>query len=318
MAFGATITVGAGTGLFLALLYPLMRPRLLKLDPQRRANVLLGWSLSPTVMGLFFTSLLFVPSLLNRFGIPAGHCHNHAERWPHICLTNPPLEVIEGLPWGFELVLLGILTAILLSQAAHLRRRTLLKRILRGAIPQNGGVFYLLPWNKPAAFTAGFFSPQIYISESLIASVTPEHLKIVLAHEKGHVRRCDSLRQYLGQIFSLIYLPKTRRSILADLNLATEQACDERAAHTTGDHLQVAEAIIAVERLLQKSSSGFAAGAPCFVKNNSAERVHSLLAEGQFEKPLFPAWILPMPLLLNAVLLMPGAVHSLIEYLTSQ
>ena len=153
--------------------------------------------------------------------------------------------------------------------------------------------------------------PQIYVSKALIRSVSAQHLKAIIAHEQAHVRRRDCLRIYLAQTCSLLFWPSIRRAILEDLFLATEQACDEEAAAATGDHLQVAETIVAVERLLLGSPMAFAE--VNFVNNNSTQRIQSLLAEGQFDKPLFPAWIIFLPAPLKAAVLMPGATHSLVH-----
>lgn len=315
LAFGATLIVGTAAAALLAILYPRLRPSMSKQQPAHRAKVLLGWAMAPAGIGLFFTCLLFIPTVLESLGIPAGHCHNHAERLPHICLTNPPLSGDETLSWFLKLILLTLLVGFAVSQATQGQKHARFRRMLQGAKPEGKKAYHLIPWNKPAAFTTGFWAPQIFISRALRQSVSPEQLQIILAHEQGHVRRRDCLRNYLAQTLSLLYIPQTRRQILADFLLATEQACDEEAAAAAGDHLLVAETILVVERLLRLPQTALAGNAFGFVKNHSQQRIQSLLAEGEFEKPLLPFWILFVPLLAKTALLMPGATHSLVEYL---
>lgn len=315
LAIGSTLTVGAASSPLLAVAYRMMRRHLLRLSPGQRTTALLGWSASPLFTGLFFTALLFFPSLLNILGIPAGHCHNHAERLPHICFVNPPLDTIGGLVWPLELLLIGLLSVPLGSQIAGWIKHIRLFRRLKatGILVRNE--YFLLPWSKPHAFTVGYFFPRILISTSLEEALSSEELGLVLAHEAGHRNRRDTLRLSLAQGFAWLHLPKTRKMLMADLHLAIEQSCDEDAAHLAKDHLRVAEIIVKIERLLKKSDTGWAVDSLAFIKNNSRERILSLLAEGRFDKPLFPAWALAVPLLALAALLMPGGVHSLIEYM---
>lgn len=313
LALGATLIIGTGAGVVLAIIYPLIRPGLLKRQPRRRANALLGWAVAPVGVGLFFTALLFMPSLLSRLGIPAGHCHNHAERLPHICLTNPLLSGSETLPWYLVAVLTLLLASFLASQGAHLHKVARLKAALRCADREGGADYNLVLWRKPAALTVGFWAPQVFISRTLAQALSPEQFQVILAHEQGHVRRRDPLRQYLGLALSVLHLSRTRQRILEDLTLATEQVCDQEAALETGDRLQVAETIVAVERLLHNSQRGLESVAVGFASSNSALRIEALLAEGDYQEPSFPGWLLFFPPLAVTSLVMPGPAHYLTE-----
>lgn len=303
---------GSGAGLVFTVIYPLVRPRLLSRQPRLRANALLGWAVAPMGIGCFFGTLLFIPTVLDYLGLPAGHCHNHAERLPHICLVNPLVSGSETIPWYFVAVLAFLLACILTVPGVHLYRVGRLKaRLYAGR--RTGTEYDLVVWKKPAAFTAGFWRPRIFLSTSLVQALPPKHIQVILAHENGHVHHRDPLRQYLGFALSFFHFPKTRKCILEDLILATEQACDEEAARKTGDRLQVAEAILAVERMLQgwpKSGEPAAAG---FAGNNSALRIEALLAGGNYQQPVVPEWVLYSPPLAVTPLIMPGPVHSIIE-----
>ena len=313
LAFGATLIIGAATGAVLALVYPVIRPGLLTRQPRQRANVLLVWAVAPVGVGLFFTSLLFMPSLLNRLGIPAGHCHNHAERFPHICLSDPLFSGAETLPWFLIVALTVLLAGFLAAQGVHLHRVARLKAVLRFAGGEDGAGFKLIPWQRPVAFTAGFWTPRIFISSRLRQVLSAEHFQVVLTHEQAHARHRDPLRKYLGVALSLLHLAPTRQRILKDLTLATEQACDADAAAKIGDSLKVAEAILAVQRLLFHSQKGLDGVAVGFTNCDSAARIEALLAEGDYQDPSFPDWLLVVPLLVTTSWLMPGPIHFLTE-----
>ena len=49
---------------------------------------------------------------------------------------------------------------------------------------------------------------------------------------------------------SVLVWPSVRAELLGELLLSTEQVCDEKTAEILGDRLQVAETILAVERLV--------------------------------------------------------------------
>ncbi|TRO80568.1 M56 family metallopeptidase [Desulfuromonas acetexigens] len=312
-AFGATVVVGLGAGVVLGVVYPLLRKGLLKRQPRRRATILLLLATAPGSLGLFFAGLLFISSLMEFLGISAGHCHNHAERFPHICLSEPAIFGSGILP-GYLYVPAALLLAMFLArQAIHLRENFRLKTALRQAEVEGGLDCSLVQWRKPAAVTVGFWSPKVFLSTTLARTLTPEQLQVVLAHEQAHVRHRDPLRQYLARTASVFYPGRVRGLIREDLALATEQACDEQAAEKTGDRLLVAETIIAVERLLGlslKESQPFSVG---FSGSQSILRIEALLAGGDYSDPVFPDWLLFSPPLFLTHLVLPGPVHYLTE-----
>jgi len=80
-----------------------------------------------------------------------------------------------------------------------------------------------------------------------------------------------------ARVLSRLHLPALRRALLAELAVASEQACDAEAGHRVGDRLVVAEAILAVERLLAAAVPP-PAGLASFDGNSVAGRVRALLA----------------------------------------
>ena len=76
-----------------------------------------------------------------------------------------------------------------------------------------------------------------------------------------------------------LHLPSFRRTLLDELGLAAEEACDEAAAASCGARLDVAEAIVAVERSLAPYSGGaLGAAVVAFGERAVTRRVESLLA----------------------------------------
>lgn len=311
--FGVTVIAGLVLGMVLGLVYPLLRPGLLKREPRRRATALFVWAIAPGGLGLFIAGLLSVPSLMNVLGIAADHCHNHADRFPHICLSEPSILGSASYPWYLFASATALLAGFLARQGRHLQQHLRLQSALRLAERPQGLDYRLMPLPKLAAITLGYWKPRVFLSTTLARALTPEQLQIVLAHEQDHVRHRDPLRQYLAGTLSALYPTRVRRLICDDLALATEQACDERAAEQAGDRLLVAETIIAVERLLGGSPMNLQPFSVGFAGNHSALRIEALLSEGNYSAPAIPDWLLFSPPLVMTHLVLPGPVHYLTE-----
>ena len=297
----STLLLGALWGSASALLYPRLRPGILAVTPTLRSLILWSWSVAPLAMGAFLSPLLFVP--YSPLGISHGdHCDKHPACGPHLSQFHLPLPEGASLPEIIALPLLGGCALFFLFQAYTLYRGIHFRRNLR-ALSRNGipGA-RLLSSNRPLALSVGLLRPQVFVSTALLQGLSEEQLQVVLAHEQAHVRRRDGLRKYVAETASLLHLPRTRRLLLSDLSLATEQACDEVATRALGSRLGVAETILAVERLMQPHGSFKTAAMACFFSNHSVARVQSLLDAGTGHTklaPLLPA--LPLATVLVAL-----------------
>lgn len=96
------------------------------------------------------------------------------------------------------------------------------------------------------AFTAGFWRPNVYVTDSLPQVLDAAQLDAVLAHELAHVLRRDPLRLSLLRFLActLFYLPALRR-LADDLTDEAEIDADDRAA-SRGSALTLASAILAL------------------------------------------------------------------------
>lgn len=269
--------------------YPLLRPVLTSLTPARRSNILLAWLLSPACIGLLFTLLSFTPSLLSMFGISPDHCSMH-DGHLHLCLIHPPLPA-GGMLWSILIIFLGAVALFFAGvYSLSLVRVHRLHRTLMIASRQcDERDIRIVEWGGPLAISAGIYHMRVFISEHLMRALTPQQLDVVLAHERMHVQRKDGLRHLLGHAFSFVHIPWLRRRLLADMDLACEQACDEAAAIKTGDRLHVAATIVSIERMLIQKQPAFMAlsiSGSCIT-----QRVESLLHSPAIDSPSWRGYL---------------------------
>ena len=105
------------------------------------------------------------------------------------------------------------------------------------------------------AFTAGWWSPMIYVADEIMDTLTRSQLAAVLAHEAEHVRRRDPLRLSLLRFLArtLFWIPAFRR-LAADMADEAEIAADDAAA---GERpLVLASALVALAAWRGSACSG--------------------------------------------------------------
>ena len=241
-------------------------------------------------------------------GLVAGtgdHCLEHADHL-HLCLVHLP-ATLRG-PWvsvGFvAAVALAVGLARVAARAA--RQRRALVWLGATARPAIGPDRKVVPAEQPFSFVSGLARPKIWIASALEDALPSDALAVVLAHERAHAERRDPLRAATAAALSWPLWPSVRRSILAELALASEQACDEAAALRLGDRLRVAETILAVERLMAGASGPFVPSTACaFGGSNVPARVNGLVADLGAER--LPRWLFAAVVALVAVALPVGA-----------
>ena len=130
-----------------------------------------------------------------------------------------------------------------------MRTRRWLARLPRQA-SQLGRDVEIVGSQTPFAFAAGLLRPRIHVAARLLEALPAPQLAAVIEHERAHARRRDPLLRLAARVLSRAHLPRVRRALLGELAMASEQACDAEAGRRVGDRLAVAEAILAVERLL--------------------------------------------------------------------
>ncbi len=305
MQFGLFASCGFAcfTALISRAVYPWARKQLLQSTPERRSNILLIWLLAPAFIGLLFTLLSLMPSLLSLMGIDQDHCGVH-DGHLHLCLIHPPLPVDNMISWVFITVLAVV--AIIFAGTVMLglvRGHKLYNALMMASRNHDGHGLRIVEWDGPLAVSAGLYRMSVFISKQLIQSLTSRQLDVVLAHEQKHAQRKDALRQLLAHTLSFAHLPGLRSSLLADMDLACEQACDEAAARIIGDRLYVAETIVSIERMFIRKPLPFTALS--ISGSNITERVESLV-----QKPAVDSCSWRVRLILGGMLLLLAAFAS--------
>ena len=110
------------------------------------------------------------------------------------------------------------------------------------------------------AFTAGFWTPYVYVASELDTLLGADRLQAVLAHEAEHVRHRDPLRLSALRFLActLFYLPALRR-LADDAADEAEIAADDAAAMCEGaggDPVVLASALVEIARRWPRVPAG--------------------------------------------------------------
>lgn len=126
-------------------------------------------------------------------------------------------------------------------------------RVLDAALPQASGVdparVRVLRTGRPAAFTAGFVRPRIYVSAGLLEMLTEGELQSVLRHEQAHADAGDPLRLAAVRFLSdfLWFVPVARPLADAFAHHAEFRA-DDVAVAVGSDAVDLAAAVVKTAR----------------------------------------------------------------------
>ncbi|MCG8588618.1 MAG: M56 family metallopeptidase [Proteobacteria bacterium] len=301
----AWVTFAAGTSLAVALAWRLRARWFRGLHPALRSRLAWIAATVPTLVPTVLVLACLAPGLAGLLAGTGDHCLRHAEH-PHLCLVHLP-ATLRG-----PLVAAGSLTAVALAfgftraTARVARQRKGLA--LLGATASTATVpeRHVVPSDHPFSFVAGLVRPKIWVASALEESLAADQLAVVLAHERAHAERRDPLRAATAAALSWPLWPSVRRAILGELALASEQTCDEAAALRLGDRLRVAEAILAVERLVHRTSTSFVpSSASAFGGSNVRARVQGLV--GDLGAKRLPPWVPGAAIALVGVALPLGA-----------
>jgi Zn-dependent protease with chaperone function len=190
-----------------AIVYPLLRNRLLALDPATRAHTLVAWSMVPCLIALALTGLCLLPWVLHFLGWSPTHCLDS-----HLCLSHPHQFLNGTMAWvAFALVgLLGLSTAVTQLYRLLGARRVLKALALASRYDVRRGV-QVVESDWPLALTAGLWYPRVFVSSRLTISLPADMLEVAIAHERAHTRQRDSLKQLVASVFSLMHPPQVRQ-----------------------------------------------------------------------------------------------------------
>lgn len=264
------------TALSIALIYPRLRSRLARLSPKKRARVLYLLCIAPVGLGLLHTALCFLPGALGTVWSSFDHCMYHTGH-EHLCLVHLPGTAGTLVGWSVSLLVLAcFLVPFCRYLARAWRTRRQFEQLVWSARRDDDHDAWVIDSDIPFA-VALMARSRIVLSSSILERLSSTNLQVVLEHERAHVQRRDPLWRLIAALSACAHLSNTRQQLLDDLELASEQACDEAAGERLGSRVRVAQALLAVERLMHdnwQTRVGYASfGGPHIVS-----RVEALLA----------------------------------------
>ncbi len=324
LSLGALLQFAVLAGFVLALtlallIWALQGPLLRVLSnaaPAQRARLAWWMLVTPALAGTAYCFVtIAMPTLLHESASFTAACSDHAGSLWHLCTWHPSENGQSPWLWGV-LALLVVYTASLVGRAVAglWRIRQTLATVLRLSLrAKHSDDFDVLDIDQPLAVACGIGRGRVLLSRSLLESLDPLQLRVVLAHEKAHLAHRDVLFHLIAAALSSIQLPGTRRRLLRELELALEQRCDVVAAKVVGSSLTVAETIVAVERLFRRYATLRLPITMAFISDFVPERVQALLAPDQHRE----SWLGAMLgcLVIAFCVLSAGWLHHLTESL---
>jgi len=251
--------------------------------PRPRHRALVVTAIAPVLLAITCTLASLLPSLLPLVWPEHDHCLQHDDGHLHLCAVHLPRQLGNAASWLVLVLGTGWCAARALGGAAKLRRAAWISAglLAQGRSDPGSGVV-MLATPTPICVLVGVFRPVVVLSEGLVEQLSAEDLAVVLAHERAHARRRDTLVRLMARVTTSFMLPSVRRRLLDALELAAEQSCDELAAASFG-RVRVAEAILGVERMLSARLHGLRPLAEFFGAHAVAQRIHALLDEPRGE-----------------------------------
>ena len=312
MALLAAAGFAIVTASALAGVWWIARPALQRGDPIARARRAFWLLVAPSLVPLGLVAICLAPGFLSLIGVGPDHCLQHTEH-AHLCFTHPTAALTLSLGVLLGGVGLAVAIGIVWGSERLTRWHRQIRALHLGAEQMLAPDVHMLESPRPFSVTLGLAHPEIWISSALATSLSRAQLDAVLEHERAHARRRDSLRRLIANVLSLAHWPGVRRSLLDELALASEQACDEAAGHHVGDRLVVAEAILRVERMLATPLGLQHPALQGFGGSLVGARVKSLL-DARYDAPSRDGLWWALALLLVVSVLLAGPLHHLTEH----
>ncbi len=141
--------------------------------------------------------------------------------------------------------------------------------------------YFVFPFVLPLALTAGWVKPKIFLSSSLLETLTQEELKTVLLHEAFHQKRRDPLKNLVVSFLAdlVFFLPVTNRLKKA-FGLARELGADFHSLDNGQDLSSLAASLNKIHNFRVSPEVGFSLYSPA--EFNDLERLR-YLSEGKLK-----------------------------------
>ena len=299
------VVVGVLAGAFVtAVMWQRWLTALDRLAPRTRFQLLVAVALIPVFTAAGAVGVSFAPSVLDAVGLVPDHCGHHAGHAFHLCFIHgrPPAMSL-GIFAAATAGLVWFATQIGTEAQRHVRARKWAKDLRRTSQLDAALDAHVFPGDRPFAVTIGLWNPKLFVSQALEDLLSAEQFDAVLAHERAHARRRDGLFKSMARVGAALQFPQVRTALLAAIDVACEQACDESASQSIGDRLTVAEALLTVERALGSQTPP--SGALAFGRTALEARVRNLADAPEWERPA--SWSI-------AALLIPSTIAVVLYY----
>ena len=192
-------------------------------------------------------------------------------------------EQMGAMPLG-----LGVCALLLIAVGgwrvitAHTKTSRMVAQWLDGASPLNAdtdawAATFRTKREAPPIMLVGVRKPRVLVSESTVALLSPDELRIALRHELAHIRSQDNLKKLL---FRFCPFPGMAQ-LESAWSRATELAADGASVSTLHDAVDLAAALVKLSRLVSVDVAPFCIVG--FVTGSIGERVARLLAWNERE-----------------------------------
>lgn len=287
--------------LALRLVYPMLRPVLMRLHPRNGTTLLLVLWAAPATLSLLAATMLYSPVVKGLLISP--HCHGSCSQ------HSPQISALSVAWFGLALALIAIGGLLLSFLRNWWNGAKMLRQFEALASTQPG--YQLLESPSPVVFTLGWWTPRVFISRGLQQRCSSHQLAVILGHEQAHRERRDNLRVLLLRVCCLVLPAQARQQVIHDLQILCEQACDFYAAQKHGA-IAVAETLVHVGRLVKHAARPDSSMA--FDGGDLALRVKALL---DYEaRPMLRSWqMLALGIVTCfAILLVLDPLHHSVEW----
>ena len=233
-------------------------------------------ALPPLLSSVILLASFIPPFFILEDHIPGFHLHL-GHPYHHLCIFDSTIGLPHSLPFR---ILLG--SSLLLVSFSLLRGlytgwktrdylRWLTRR--RGIRPDEEVAVKVEPWVSkvaekknlkiqwiqtrfPISFLAGVFHPQVILSTGLLRALSPEQVRALLQHEIAHHLRLDNLVQLLLSFCrNLLFISPTGHLLFRWWREEVELLSDEIAIYSTGRPLDLAEALLKVQKEMMDPQS---------------------------------------------------------------
>lgn len=233
--------------------------RLLHLTQQSLAGLLFAARVLPLAVSVLITLALVVPSFQ----------------------LLEPRSIDEGM--GATPLALGVCALLLMAcgcfrvVTAHTETARVVARWLEGAHPLDGDgrartVMACSRREAPPLTLVGVRRPRVLVSESTVALLSPEELRIALKHESAHMQCRDNLKKLVFRCCPFPGMAKLESA----WSQTAELAADDAAVATLDDAVDLAAALVKLSRLVPVETAPVCTVG--FVTGTIGARVARLLA----------------------------------------